>query len=107
MTHSRGARFILCCVLLAASCVAAAQPQPPAVTRVYRADARSPVDMFHDGMTGRGPRTDLLAHTMGGSCDETDNALASTWVSTSRSEHQAYQFAMTQLNVLVEGGHQD
>jgi hypothetical protein len=103
MPNVRLLNVLLSCVLLAASCVVAAQPQPP-VARVYRADMRSPADLFHDGISGRGARLDLLAHTMGGSCEETTSARASAWVSTSRSQHEAYQFAMTELNRQVAAG---
>jgi hypothetical protein len=61
---------------------------------VYRADTRSPDTVFATGFSGRGANMDVLAHTLGGSCDETSNLLrASQWVSTSAMSEEAIGFA--------------
>ena len=41
---------------------------------VYRVDTQSPDVVFHHGISGYGQRMDVLAHALGGSCDETDRA---------------------------------
>ena len=79
-----------------------AQPVEP-VLLVYRADARAPEEIFQSGFTGRGQRMDLLAHTLGGACDEADPARASLWVSTSHEHEEAIGFGREHLEALPSG----
>ena len=88
-------------VALLASGIAAAQ-QP--ITRVYRADSRPPAEIFLYGFSGRGNNMDVLAHTLGGSCDEPDPARASVWVSTSSEREEAVGFATGHLEGLPTQG---
>jgi hypothetical protein len=59
---------------------------------VYRADTRPPPVVFA-GISGRGANMDVLAHTLGGSCEETNLLRASQWVSTSAMSEEALGFA--------------
>lgn len=99
-------RFVSFCLLafvVAAWPIAAvAQPQP--VTRVYRGDLRPPAEVFLHGLQGRGSRLDLLAHTLGGSCEASDPALASAWVSTSRDRNEALGFVTAHLEDINASG---
>jgi hypothetical protein len=67
------------------------------VLLAYRADTRSPTEVFASGFSGRGANMDVLAHTLGGSCDETNLLRASQWVSMSAVIEEAVGFA----NVLL------
>lgn len=78
---------------------AAADP----ILLVYRADSRGPDVVFQHGFMGRGSRMDVLAHTLGGACEETDPARASTWVSTSAVRDEAVGFARGHLEGLPSG----
>ncbi|MCC8362222.1 hypothetical protein LK996_03930 [Lysobacter sp. A6] len=69
---------------------------------VYRADTRPPHVVFQ-GISGRGSRMDLLAHTLGGACDETDPARASMWVSTSAERQEAVGFIYDHIAQLSGG----
>jgi len=89
-------------LLLLPAAHVAAQPVEPIVL-VYRADARSPEEIFQHGFTGRGQRMDLLAHTLGGACDEADPARASLWVSTSYEHDEAIGFGRDRLENLPSG----
>ncbi|MUV14053.1 hypothetical protein [Noviluteimonas gilva] len=96
-------------MLLAAACLlpaldAVAQPLPEPIKLVYRADSRPPEDMFASGFFGRGSNMDLLAHTLGGSCEETNLARASTWVSMSAEHETAIGFATGRLEGIEENG---
>ncbi|MGO4551782.1 hypothetical protein AB4059_11845 [Lysobacter sp. 2RAF19] len=94
-------KMLAACLLLSAFGVLA---QP--ITRVYRADSRPPHEIFDTGFQGRGANMDLLAHTLGGSCEETDPARASTWVSTSARRETATGFAMGHLEGIPGSGPQ-
>ena len=85
-------------LLLLPAAHVAAQPVEPIVL-VYRADTRSPEEIFQHGFTGRGQRMDLLAHTLGGACDEADPARASLWVSTSYEHNEAIVFGARNFTV--------
>lgn len=89
-------------LLLAAACLLlpALDAIAQSITRVYRADARPPHEIFLHGFQGRGANMDLLAHTLGASCEETNLARASTWVSTSAERETAVGFAMGHLESL-------
>ncbi len=96
-------------ILLTAACLllpaldTAAQP----ITRVYRADSRPPHEIFAHGFQGRGANMDLLAHTLGESCEETSIARASTWVSTSARRETAVGFAIGHLEGIPGHGPQN
>lgn len=60
---------------------------------VYRADTRPPDTVFASGFSGRGANMDVLAHTLGGSCEETNLLSASQWVSMSAMSEEALGFA--------------
>ena len=98
---SAGAFAVAFAVTLFASGIAAAQ-QP--IKRVYRADSRPPAEIFLHGFSGRGNRMDVLAHTLGGACEETDPARASVWVSTSSEREEAVGFATGHLEGLDAEG---
>src|SRR5207342_2918295 len=89
-------------LLLLAAAHVAAQPVEPIVL-VYRADARSPEEIFQHGFTGPGRRMDLLAHTLGGACDEADHGRAYLWVSTSYEHDEAIGFGRDRLENLPSG----
>ena len=97
-------------ILLVAACLllpaldAVAQPLPDPIKLVYRADTRPPSEMFESGFLGRGSNMDLLAHTLGGSCEETNLARASTWVSMSAEHATAIGFATGRLEGIEENG---
>lgn len=93
--------LVAACLLLSAFDTLA---QP--ITRVYRADSRPPHEIFANGFQGRGANMDLLAHTLGESCEETDLARASTWVSTSARRDTAIGFAMGHLEGIPGHGTQ-
>src|SRR5262245_4613911 len=87
-------------------CLSLAMPalaNDPPVHTVYGADSGSPLEVFQTGFVGRGARMDVLAHTLGGACDETDLHLASTWVSTSSEYDEALGFARGHLEGLPLG----
>jgi hypothetical protein len=87
--------LVACCLL--AWQEAAAQP----ITHVYRADTRTPTEIFIRGFQGRGNNMDLLAHTLGEACEETNLARASTWVSMSSRRDVAIGFSMGPLETLA------
>jgi hypothetical protein len=97
-------------LLLVAACLllpafdAIAQVEPKAITKVYRADSRPPAEIFAHGFQGRGANMDLLAHTLGESCEETSIARASTWVSMSADRETAVGFAEGHLESLADQG---
>ena len=90
--------LVACCLL--AWQEAAAQP----ITHVYRADTRTPTEIFIRGFQGRGNNMDLLAHTLGEACEETNLARASTWVSMSSRRDVAIGFSMGHLETLPGTG---
>ena len=85
--------LLAACSLLLPALDAVAQP----VTRVYRADSRSPEEVFAHGFTGRGGNLDVLAHARGDSCTEDDPRAASAFVGMSADEAEATLFASEQL----------
>jgi len=70
---------------------------------VYRVDTRPPTEVFLHGISGRGQRMDVLAHALGGSCDEVDPARASMWVSTSAERGEAIGFIYDHIAQLSGG----
>jgi hypothetical protein len=70
---------------------------------VYRVDTQPPDVVFHHGISGYGQRMDVLAHALGGSCDETDRARASMWVSTSTEHSEAVGFIYDHISQLSGG----
>jgi pertussis toxin subunit 1 len=101
MTRIVSLLLVAACLLLPAL-DAVAQP----IGRVYRADSRPPEDMFFSGFHGRGNNRDLLAHTLGEACEETDPARASAWVSTSARRETAIGFADGHLEGIPGSGPQ-
>jgi hypothetical protein len=96
MSNPNPKRALLALLLSVFAAAAVAQP----ITRVYRVDVVPPDRAFQQGFDSRGYRMDLLAHAIGGACDEADPDDASVWVSTTDDRRQADRFAAGQLAAL-------
>lgn len=83
--------------LVLISITPAAFAQQELIRTVYRADPRPPNDVFQHGFTARGTRVDLLGHALAASCDASNAADRSAWVSTTADHTDATHFASSRL----------
>jgi hypothetical protein len=70
--------------------------QPAEIRTVWRADWRSPEDVFLHGFTGGGTRSSVLDHATG-HCDVSGGATSSQWVSMSARYEYAFRFSERRL----------